>query len=159
PIFVAGGFIEKYWSPTLYQIAEVLGVEIEETRLVWDREFAKEDLECGFGIVKAGTCCVVNFEFQAIVNGKPVIIVEHVDCVGRDIDPRWNKPHAPVDMAYRIAVTGKPSFELELSYGKHSEFLSGAPVMNAIPAVCRASPGLKGPLDIDRYWTSGRVIT
>lgn len=157
PVFVAGGFIERYWSPTLHQLAEVLGVEIEETRLVWDREFAKEDIETGFGIVKAGTCCVVNFEFQAIVGGRPVIILEHVDCVSRDIDPRWNKPHAPVDMAYRISVTGKPSFELELSYGKHSEFLSGAPVMNAIPAVCEASPGLKGPLDIPRYWSRGRV--
>jgi hypothetical protein len=26
------------------------------------------------------------------------------------------------------------------------------PVINAIPAVCAARPGLLGPLDIPRYW-------
>lgn len=157
PVFVSGGFIEKNWSPTLYQIAEVLCVEIEEIRLVWDREFAKEDIETGFGTVRAGTCCVVNFELQAIVDGRPVIILEHVDCVTRDIDPKWNRPHADVDLAYRIEVVGRPGFDLELAFGNDGSLLSGMPVINAVPAVCEASPGLKGPLDIPRYWSRKRV--
>ncbi len=157
PIFVSGGFIEKNWSPTLYQLAEVLGVQIEEIRLVWDREFAKQDIETGFGTVKAGTCCVVNFELQALVNGRPVIILEHVDCVTRDIDPKWNRPHADVDLAYRIQVVGKPGFDLELAFGNDGGLLSAMPVINAVPAVCEASPGLKGPLDIPRYWSRNRV--
>ncbi len=157
PVFVRGGFIETMWSPTLHQLAEVLGVELEKIDLVWDREFAKEDIETGFGTVKAGTCCVVNFELRGWYGGMPLLVLEHVDCVTRDYDTRWNRPHANVDLAYRIAITGKPGFDLELAFRNDGSLLSAMPVINAIPAVCEASPGLKGPLDIPRYWSRGRV--
>ena len=36
PLLVTGGFIEKMWAPTLHQLAEVLGGEVEEFRVVYE---------------------------------------------------------------------------------------------------------------------------
>lgn len=158
PLFVSGGFIEKNWAPTLHEIADAMGVEIEEFRLLWDCDSVGHDVETGFGPVKAGTIAVVYFELQAIRNGKPFAIVEHVDCVSRDIDTKWKRPHRDVDLCYRVEVEGDPAFHLELSWDKNAEKLSAMPLINAVPAVINAEPGLKGPLDIPRYGSRNRVV-
>jgi 2,4-diaminopentanoate dehydrogenase len=78
---VTGGFIEKMWAPTLYQLAEVLGVEVEELRVVYETDGLDHDVQTGFGTVAAGTASVVHFEVQALSGGRPFAVVEHVDCV------------------------------------------------------------------------------
>lgn len=158
PLYVTGGFIELQWGPTLHQLAEVLGLEIEDTRIVYERQALDYDIETGFGTVAAGTAAVVHFEYQALNQGKPFLIVEHVDCVTRDWEKlRWKRPNAPVDLAYRIEVTGEPGFSLELSWDNDGALLCAMPVINAVPALCEARSGLLGPLDVPRYWSRNRV--
>ena len=51
----------------LHQLAEVLGVEIDElTRVLYETDCLDHDVETGFGTVEAGTASVVHFEFQAL---------------------------------------------------------------------------------------------
>jgi hypothetical protein len=52
---VTGGFIEQMWAPTLHQLAEVLGIEVEQLEVVSETDGLDHDVETGFGIVKAGT--------------------------------------------------------------------------------------------------------
>jgi hypothetical protein len=153
PLLVTGGFIETMWEPTLRQLAEVLGVPIEETRVIYETDALDHDVETGFGTVAAGTASVVHFEYQALSGGKPFAVVEHVDCVARGVGKQWKQPYGPSDLAFRIAVEGDPSFELELTFGTGADTLSAMPVLNSIPAVCQARPGLLGPLDVPRYWS------
>lgn len=154
PLLVTGGFIEQMWAPTLHQLAEVLGLEIEELKLVYETDALDHDVATGFGIVKAGTASVVHFELQALSRGRPFAVVEHVDCVARDVGGQWKQPYGPADMAYRIEVEGAPSFTVEMNFGAspgHS--VAAMPAINCVPAVCRAAPGLLGPLDVPRYWS------
>ena len=44
-------------------------------------------------------------------------------------------------------------YAVELSFGTGGDTLSAMPVLNSIPAVCQARPGLLGPLDVPRYWS------
>jgi hypothetical protein len=76
-----------------------------------------------------------------------------VDCVARDVGKQWKQPYGPTDLSFRVAVEGDPSFEVELTFRKGGDTLSAMPVLNAIPAVCQARPGLLGPLDVPRYWS------
>ena len=77
----------------------------------------------------------------------------HVDSVTSEpVATDWRRPHGPYDLAYRIEVEGDPSFSLELGLGSNGSTLSAMPVINAVPAVCAARPGLLGPLDVPRYW-------
>jgi hypothetical protein len=84
---------------------------------------------------------------------RPVaVVVEHVDCVARDIGKQWKQPYGPSDLVFRIEVEGDPSYAVELSFGTGGDALSAMPVLNSIPAVRQARPGLLGPLDVPRYW-------
>jgi 2,4-diaminopentanoate dehydrogenase len=149
PLLVTGGFIEKMWAPTLYQLAEVLGVEVDEFRVVYETDGLDHDVETGFGTVAAGTASVVHFELQALSGGRPFAVVEHVDCVARDVGKQWKQPFGPADMSYRIEIEGDPSFTVEMNFGgRGGQTLSAMPAVNCVPAVCEAGPGLLGPLDV-----------
>jgi hypothetical protein len=91
---------------------------------------------------------------RALNRGRPFAVVEHVDSVTTETTGlEWRRPHAPVDLGYRIEVEGEPRFSLELTVD--DGLVAAMPVINAIPAVCEARPGLLGPLDVPRYWARG----
>jgi hypothetical protein len=151
PILVSGGFLKQMWAPTLLHIAEVLGVEIDDWNVVFETDSLDVDTETGFGTVAAGTASVVHFELQALSGGSPIAIVEHADRVARGAGPQFPNPYGPEDLSYRIEVEGDPSYSVELNFGAGGDKITAMPAINAIPAVCAAEPGLKGPLDIPRY--------
>ena len=162
PLLVTGGFLKQMWAPTLLNICHVMGVEIEDWNILYETDSLDHDVETGFGIVRAGTASVIHFELQAIVGGQPVAIVEHVDRVGRNAGPQWKAPHGPGEFAFRIEVEGTPSYwiehqmahdlNVELSMGSMGNVTHGKstamPMVNAIPMVCAAEPGLLGPRDM-----------
>jgi hypothetical protein len=154
PLLITGGFLEQMWKPTLHELAAALGVEIEEFRTLYETDLAKTDIQTGFGTVAAGTAAAVHFELQGIVDGRPRLIVEHNDLVGRDVGAKWKLPFGPREMSYRIEIEGDPDYSLELNfqYGPGLK-MTAMPAINAISAVCDAEPGLKGILDIPRYWS------
>lgn len=162
PMLIRGGFLEQMWKPTLLALCEALGVPIEAWNVVYETDSLARDVECGFGVVRAGTASVVHFELQAINAGRPVAVVEHVDRVGRGAGPQWKSPYGPGEFAFRIEIEGEPSYwvehqmthdlEVELAMGRMGNVSHGKstamPCINAIPAVCRAKPGLLGPRDV-----------
>ena len=94
PLLVTGGFLEQLWAPTLHQLAEVLGREIEHFELTYETDVVDRDTRVGYGVIPAGRNVVVHFEFAGIANGAPVAIVEHTDCVAAT--PGSNGP-SPTD--------------------------------------------------------------
>lgn len=154
PLLITGGFLNMQWEPTLHEIADALGVKIDEFRVLYETDVAKSDVQTGFGLVEAGTNAAVHFELQGIVDGRPRLIVEHNDLIARDVGGKWKLPHGPGELAYRIEIEGNPSFTLELNFDFGPGLkMTAMPAINAIPAICAAGPGLKGPLDVPRYWS------
>jgi 2,4-diaminopentanoate dehydrogenase len=153
PLLVTGGFIETMWAPTLQQLAEVLGIEIEETpSAVRDRRPGprrRNRLRHSRGGHRVRRALRVPGPVRRQA--------------GRDrracglCRPRRRQAVEaavrPSDMAFRVEVEGDPSYAVELSFGAGGDTLSAMPVLNAIPAVCQARPGLLGPLDVPRYWS------
>jgi len=154
PQILRDGFLKDLWGPTLIQIAEALGVEIDAWETMYETDCLNHDIDAGIGRVKAGTPVVIHFELRAMAGGRPIAVVEHVDSIARGAGAQWKKPHAPADLVHRIEVEGDPSFAMEVSYAPGGSALGCTvmPVVNAIPAVCAARPGILGPLDVHRYW-------
>ena len=153
PILVTGGKIEQMWSPTLHRIADVLEVEIDELRTGYETDTVAYDLEVGFGVVEAGTAAIVHFQLEALHRGRVFAAVEHVDRLPRDpraAGTQWPQPYGP-DASFRVEIEGDPTFNLEV--GGHTSFFNVMPVINCIPALCRAPAGVVSPVDMPRYWS------
>jgi hypothetical protein len=83
------------------------------------------------------------------------VVAEQVTATGRrDLCPGWPQPAQPGG-SYRIEVTGEPTYALDLCLsspnGDHNHaglVATAARIVNAIPAVVAAPPGIRTTLDL-----------
>ncbi|WP_232003773.1 dihydrodipicolinate reductase, partial [Mycobacterium sp. 1465703.0] len=154
PMLSTPGFIEMAWKAPIHLIASGLGVEVEEVRGSLDRELTERDIEVAFGTIKAGTCGAVRTRAAGVVNGREAIVIEHVIRMARDVAPDW--PTSEFDATYRVDIDGDPDVHCVMTLGEaeghgagHAAMASTAMrVVNAIPYVVAAEPGLLCSLDI-----------
>jgi 4-hydroxy-tetrahydrodipicolinate reductase len=153
PLLLIPGVLSFAWGGTVKALADGLGVELDELREVHERRPAPEKIDLGFGVVEEGTTAAMRFEVQGIVGGEPRIVLEHVTRLDDALAPEWPQPAG--HSGYRIIVTGNPSYTCDVQMmgddGDHNTAgLVGTAgrIVNAIPAVCAAAPGLLGPLDL-----------
>ncbi len=151
PLLLAPGSLTFAWGGTVRLLAEGLGVELDEIREVHERRPAKRLIEIGTHKVEPGTTAALRFEVQGIVDGRPAIIVEHVTRLDDDLAPEWPSGSG----SYRVLIRGVPSmrceFEFEDEHGDHAVggvVLTAGRLVNAIPVVCEAAPGLLSALDL-----------
>ena len=153
PLILIPGVLALAWGPVVRQLAAGLGVEIEELREAHERRATETGFDIPSGRVPAGTMAALRFEVQGIVRGRPAIVVEHVTRLRDDLAPEWPTPSG--SGCYRVLVDGSPSLACELTLrGEDGDHNTGGLVatamriLNAIPAVCAAPPGLLSALDL-----------
>lgn len=154
PMLKTPGFIEMAWKAPIYLMAEGHGVEVQEIRGSLDRELTDRDIEVAFGTVKAGTCGAVRTRAAGVVNGREAIVIEHVIRMARDVAPDW--PTSDCDATYRVDIEGDPDIHCEMTLGESAGHGAGRAAMastamrvvNAIPYVVDAPPGLLSSLDL-----------
>ncbi|OBJ36729.1 dihydrodipicolinate reductase [Mycobacterium colombiense] len=154
PMLKTPGFIEMAWKAPILLMAEGLGVEVDEIRGSLDRELTDRDIEVAFGTVKAGTCGAVRTRAAGVVNGREAIVIEHVIRMARDVAPDW--PTSDCDATYRVDIEGDPDIHCEMTLGETAGHGAGRAAMastamrvvNAIPYVVDAPPGLLSSLDL-----------
>ncbi|MFI5394951.1 MAG: dihydrodipicolinate reductase [Candidatus Binatia bacterium] len=153
PLLTLPGVQRSAWGPPVRMIAAALGVELDEIRETFESEVTDRRLEVAAGVIEAGTVGAVRFETIGVVKGAPAIVIEHVNRMSADIAPHW--PTAEHDGTYRVIIEGRPNMtcELHLGDGAGSQSRDGMiatamRVVNAIPYVCAAPPGLVSALDL-----------
>lgn len=152
PIMASTGAQLMTWGPVVQVVAAGLGVELEEIRETWFQEATPRDLDTAFGPVAAGTVGAVRFETIGVVNGRDAIVIEHINRLKMDLVPEW--PSAPRDGTYRVIIEGEPNLQCELLVGSASDYYESGMlatamrIVNAIPAVVDATPGLISSLDL-----------
>jgi hypothetical protein len=154
PMLKTPGFIGLAWKAPIHLIARGLGVEVEEVRGTLDRELTNRDIEVAFGTIKAGTCGAVRTRAAGVVNGREAIVIEHIIRMARDVAPDW--PTSEFDANYRVDIEGDPDVHCAMNLGTaeghgagHAAMAATAMrVVNAVPYVVVAPPGLLSSLDI-----------
>lgn len=151
PLLLTPGTLAFAWGGTVRLLAEGLGVELEDIRQTFERRPAERPIRIGAHTVEPGTMAALRFEVQGIVGGRPAIVVEHVTRLDDALAPDWPQGKG----SYRVVITGTPTmrceFEFEDEKGDHAVggvLLTATRIVNAIPAVCRAQPGLLSALDL-----------
>jgi hypothetical protein len=142
------GIQASSWAPPVRMVADCLGAQLEEVRETYQKRVTERRLEVAAGVIEAGTVAAVRFETIGVVDGRDAIVIEHVNRMAPDIAPDW--PSSERDGTYRILVEGEPDLRCDLTLGGPEDFTqqgmvaTAMRVVNAIPAVCEAAPGLVG---------------
>jgi len=140
------------WAPPVRMVADQLGVKLDEIRETYEKAPAPRRLEIAAGVIEEGTVGAVRFETIGVVDGRDAIVIEHINRMALDIAPEW--PSAPRDGMYRIEITGDPDMQCEMSVGSPEDFsdqgmvATTMRVVNAIPFVCDAAPGIVTSADL-----------
>jgi hypothetical protein len=160
----APGILAMAWGPVVRVIAEGLGVTLDEplTESV-ERRPAKRSVDTVSCHVAEGTMGSVRFQVIGTVNGVERVTLEHVTRTDAESDPDWPSP-LEGDGSYRVEITGEPAMKLEFSHhgenGDHNisgMIVTAQRLINSIPAVVAAKPGLVTPLDLGLVTGRGLV--
>lgn len=153
PLMISPGVPTMVWGGVLRLLARGLGVRLDEIREVVDRRPLPHRVTNQLGAFEAGTLGAFRFELQGIVAGVPRLVVEHVTRISDEVAPDW--PRAEGSGAHGVRITGSPHVELRIeAEEKEGDRASGgnataaARIVNAIPAVCKAPPGLLDALSV-----------
>jgi 4-hydroxy-tetrahydrodipicolinate reductase len=153
PLLLNPGILSLAWGGTVRAIADGLGVELDGLEEWHEKWPAPETFEVPSGTVPEGSQAGLRFEVRGMVGGEPRIVLEHVTRLREDIAPGWPQP--PGVGGYRVLIKGSPDVSMDLTTaGDGGDENSGGLIVtamrlvNAIPAVVAAKPGLLGPLDV-----------
>lgn len=162
PMLLAPGVLTTAWGSVVRQIAAGLDLELDSVEEWYEREPAPETFEIASGTIEKGTVAALHLEVRGMWQGRPVIVLEHSTRLRDDLAPDWPQPTG--DGCYRVIVRGEPNYSLDLQLlgtdGDHNTAGLKATAMrlvNAVPAVVEAEPGLLTALDLPLVTGRGLV--
>jgi 4-hydroxy-tetrahydrodipicolinate reductase len=164
PMLLSPGVLTMAWGSVVRQVAAGLGVTLTDVTEWYEREAAPEDFEIDAGTIKAGTAAALHFEVRGMVGDRAIVVLEHVTRLRDDLGAEWPRPAG--HGCYRVQITGEPNYTLDLQLmgtdGDHNTAGLKATAMrlvNAVPAVIAAPPGLVTALDLPLVTGRGLVVT
>ena len=162
PLLLSPGVLTLAWGSVVRQLAAGLDVELDGVDEWHTRLPAPETFEVDAGTVEKGTAAALRFELRGMRGGRPVIVLEHVTRLRDDLGPDWPQPAG--QGSYRVEVRGEPNYTVDLQLlgtnGDHNTAGLKATAMrlvNAVPAVVQAAPGLLTALDLPLVTGRGLV--
>jgi 4-hydroxy-tetrahydrodipicolinate reductase len=153
PMLLQPTVLTMAWGSVVRQLAAGLGVELDAVEEQYIRLPAPETFEISSGTIEKGTAAALRFEVRGMRAGKAVVVLEHVTRLRDDMAPDWPQPLG--QGGYRVTISGEPNYTLDLqmlgSDGDHNTAGLKATAMrlvNSVPAVVAAAPGLLTALDL-----------
>ena len=157
--------LDLVWGPVVRILADGLGVQLDEVRThVEKRALAETVTVEGMGDFDAGTMGAFRFEVQGIVDGSPLIVMEHITRIHDDCAPEWPYPHEGQG-SHQVQISGRPNLTVSVHGTEDGEpgaagggnATAANRIVNAIPAVCAAEPGVLHPLEVATVTALGQV--
>jgi 4-hydroxy-tetrahydrodipicolinate reductase len=164
PFLLSDGVLTLAWGSVVRQIAAGLGETLTGVEEWYEREAAPEDFHVDAGLIARGTAAALHFEVRGLLGDKAIVVLEHVTRLRDDLGASWPQPAG--QGCYRVQITGEPNYTLDLQLmgtdGDHNTAGLKATAMrlvNAIPAVIAAAPGIVTALDLPPITGRGLVVT
>jgi hypothetical protein len=161
PFVAIPGVVTHEWAGGIRLMADALGVEVEEIRESVERAPTKRTLEVACGTLEAGTSGAIRIRAAGVVDGEEAIVIEHVTRMALDVAPEW--PTSEHGVGYKIEIKGVPNILCDLACtlddpaaagvagmeaGAGAMVATAMRVVNAVPYVVDAPPGLLSSLDM-----------
>lgn len=148
--FFTPGGIAGVWAAPLRLIAGALGVALDDIVEFHEVARAPDTFDVPAMTVPAGSIAAVRFGLRGIVDGVERLRIEHVNRLRRDLAPEWQQ-----QQGYGVIVDGAPHYHLHLDLSdpagrqqRPALFGTAMYLVNAVPHVCDAAPGIATVLDL-----------
>jgi 4-hydroxy-tetrahydrodipicolinate reductase len=139
------GFLSNTWGSTIHLIADAIGAYLDDVTETHELVYADEPFDIPSAHIGSGTIAGMRFAVRGLRAGEPVIAVEHVVRLReRDF------PDVPFSQGgYRVEVDGEPHVRVDLALSSNRGSIADTAyvavamaIVNAIPQVCDAQPGV-----------------
>ena len=164
PPMVAPSVPTMVWGGQIRLMARALGVELDEIRETLERRPLEHTISNAMGDFAAGTQGALRFEVQGIVRGEPRIVIEHVTRISPTCATDWPLPPDGGDGAHRVVIEGQPRIEVTVEATDEGDGRAAGGnatavgrLVNAIPFLRDAPPGLYDALDVPLLPATGRL--
>jgi hypothetical protein len=152
PIASGGAFV-AFWGPMVRQLADRMGVDLDELVGTDDYAVHDKDLNTSVGLMEAGTVIARRVAVEGRVAGRAVITAEHITRMAAGVAPDWPSFDGVGESNYRIVIDGSPSLRCDLDLGRKGDVwgsVSGTAMrmVNLIPEIPGAPVGLISSLDL-----------
>ena len=166
PLMLHDFAIEMVWAPMVRLVGQGMGKPVERIAVEVERLPLERSIEVeGMGSFAAGTQGAFRFEVIGYHADKPLYVLEHVTRIDDDCAPDW--PYPPEGRGcHQVIISGDPDLHVTVHGEDHHE--PGAAgggnasaanwVVNALPAVCAAAPGVVTVLDLPGISGAGQMI-
>jgi hypothetical protein len=136
------GHLTSVWGGSVRLLADRLGMKLDRIRENYERLPTPRTLEVACGTIEAGTTGALRFQTIGVVDGRDAIIIEHINRMAADLAPEW--PNAAKNGTYRVTFEGNPGFTCDVAFATPTGGMVAHTMLlvNAIPYVCDAPPGL-----------------
>jgi 4-hydroxy-tetrahydrodipicolinate reductase len=152
-LLLSPGSTALAWGPVVELVAAALDVQLDDITEEHEVLLADKGFDIASGHIDEGTIAAMRFEIQGRVGGEKRIWVEHVTRLRDDQKPEW-----PQGSGYRIEIDGEPCVTMEIGLSSHVGdhnhagcLATAMHVLNAIPHVVEADPGVLTFLDLPVY--------
>ncbi|MFI5915900.1 hypothetical protein [Dactylosporangium sp. NPDC051541] len=144
---VSATFDELY-SETLHFMADALGVTYDRIEPDHHLEFAAADLSVAAGVIPAGTVVATEWRWHGILGGERFITLSIIWTMDPKLPRYAGRDH------WTIRMHGRPGVVMTLNLVEPDEpgvrttaaqYVTAGPVLNAIPLVVAAPPGILRP--------------
>jgi hypothetical protein len=153
-------FLGAGFRQSIDMVADTMGARLDGYDTEHEMALATRPIEGRFGRLETGTVGGQRFTWSGTVNQRPVVTTCVTWVMGHDdLDPRW-----PFDgEGWIISIDGDPPVRCKLTTAwdaqaanpveqayrrDHGIIATAMHLVNAIPYVCRAAPGIRTYLDL-----------
>jgi len=157
----------RTFGDALDVMAAMLGVGLDDKRCTSEFAYATRDLDLPGRFIGTGTVGGIRLRWEGLVGGAPVLELQQVWVMSRHLEPAMTADHA-----YTVEVRGDPTLHTRMlilpagdlaamgprDFHAVGMTITALPAVNAIPAVCRAAPGIRTYADLPVVAGHGRVV-
>jgi len=156
PLMLHEFALKMVWEPMVRLLGDGLGRPVDAIETFVERRPLTRTLQVdGMGQFDAGTQGAFRFEVRGLSQGQALYVVEHVTRIDDACASDW--PYPPEGRGcHRVRISGSPDLHVTI-HGEdaHEPGPAGGGnataanrIVNSIPAVCDAKPGVLTPLDL-----------
>ncbi|MFB4310948.1 hypothetical protein [Actinomadura sp. GTD37] len=156
PPIMRPGAPARTWGPVVRLLARHLDVPLDDLAETYELCAAPEAIDGPGGPIAKGAVAGLRCQVSGVLRRRPVITVEHVVRARADLAPHWPAPPPGEAGGYRVEIAGEPPARMDLA-GPGGADAVAPRMVNAVPAVAGAPPGLHTPLTLPPF-TGRRLL-